>query len=500
MNCMKLYPNDTVALATESLKVGQSIELHGETISLLDDIPNAHKIALKDFEKGAGVRKYDNIIGYATRPIKKGEWVHDHNMKTGLGQSREYAYTFDAETAILPGKSADTFMGYLRRDGSAGIRNYLAIIPTVFCANGPLQHLAEIAKKAYPRTDSFDGIFPLTHPYGCSQTGYDLEVTCKILAGVIKNANFGAILIVSLGCEITDPAQLKKYLGDYDESRIKILRLQDCEDEFDAGMSLIDELMQKVSSDRRQPLPFDKLHIAMNCGGSDGYSGITANTLLGTLCDTLVKKGATMNMTEVPEMMGAEHILMNRAANEEVFHDIVDLIHNYEGYFAKYGEKASDNPTQGNKAGGLSTLEEKSLGCIQKGGHCAVTEVLKYGDRATKNGFVLISGPGNDLVGITGQIAAGAVLTIFTTGRGTPCGFAGPTFRLSSNTALAEKKPHWTDYDAGRLLAASAPEAVDALNEELYNGVMSAVNGTYQTCNEKDGYYQMGILRDGVTL
>lgn len=500
MNCLKLYPQDTVALATGDLKKGETIQVDGELITLRDDIPNAHKIALKDFTEGESIRKYDNIIGYASRPIQKGEWVHDHNEVTGLGASRAYSYRFDAEASILPGVSEDTFMGYLRDDGNAGIRNYLAIIPTVFCANGPLQRLASIAEQKYPCKENFDGILPLTHPYGCSQTGRDLEMTCKILAGLIKNANFGGVLLVSLGCEIADPAELKPYMGDYDTDRVKILCLQACEDEFAEGMALIDELMSRIEQDHRQPLTFDKLHIAMNCGGSDGYSGITANTLLGSLCETMVKKGATMSMTEVPEMMGAEHLLMNRAADENVFQDIVHLIQNYEAYFAKYGEKASDNPTQGNKAGGLTTLEEKSLGCTQKGGHCAVMEVLEYGQRASKNGFILISGPGNDLVCVTGQIAAGAVLTIFTTGRGTPCGFAGPVFRLSSNTELAEKKPHWIDYDAGRLLSASSPEAVSRLNEELYDAVLATINGTRPTCNEKNGYYQMGILRDGVTL
>lgn len=500
MNCLKLYPNDTVALACGNLKKGQSIEIDNEKIVLLDDVPNGHKIALKDFAPGEEIKKYDNTIGYASQPIKKGAWVHDHNEATGLGKSKEYTYEFNPDTVILPGKSKDTFMGYLRKDGTAGIRNYLAIIPTVFCANGPLEKLADMAKAKYKATANFDGIFPLTHPYGCSQTGYDLEITCKILAGIIKNANFGAVLIVSLGCEIADPKEIKKYLGHYDESRIQFLTLQDCKDEFETGMEMIDQLMESVLSDHRQPLSFDKLHIAMNCGGSDGYSGITANTLLGALCETMVRKGAAMSMTEVPEMMGAEHLLMNQAIDENVFSDIVALIHNYEDYFKKYGEKASDNPTQGNKAGGLTTLEEKSLGCTQKGGHCAVTQVLNYGERATKNGFLLISGPGNDLVCVTGQIAAGAVLTIFTTGRGTPCGFAGPVFRLSSNTKLAENKPHWIDYDAGRLLTASTPAAVEELNQELYQAVMDTVNGTYRTCNEKNGYYQMGILRDGVTL
>ncbi|MEY8298264.1 altronate dehydratase family protein [Emergencia timonensis] len=498
MKAMKLYPADTAALATEDLKKGDTVVVDGEEITLLDDIPSAHKIALKDFDSGEPIKKYDNTIGYASKPIKKGEWIHSHNERTGLGKSKNYTYHFHDE-AIFPGKSDHTFMGYDRADGSAGIRNYMALISTVFCANGPLQKLAKMADQKYPVNESFDGIFPLTQEFGCSQAGKDLETTCRILAGMIKNANFGGVLIVSLGCEMAIPSVLKKYLGDYDESRIKVLSLQNCDDEFEAGMALIDEIMTAVKGDRRTPIAMNRLHIAMNCGGSDGYSGITANTLLGTLCDTLVKEGACMNMTEVPEMMGAEHILMNRAADESIFQDIVSMIHAYEDYCDFYGEKPAENPTQGNKAGGLTTLEEKSLGCIQKGGHCAVMEVLKYGERASKNGFILISGPGNDLAGVTGQIAAGAVLTIFTTGRGTPCGFAGPTFRLSSNTALAKKKAGWIDYDAGRLLGADSAE-VSQLNKELCDAVMATVNGDYRTRNEVNGYYQMGIMKDGVTL
>lgn len=498
MKAIKLYPRDTAALATEDLKKGDLVVVDGQQIELLDDVPSAHKIALKDFEEGEPIRKYDNIIGYASMPIKKGQWIHSHNEVTGLGKSKDYTYQFQAD-AIFPGKGEHTFMGYDRADGSAGIRNYVALISTVFCANGPLQRLAKMAEQKYPVDEGFDGIFPLTQEFGCSQAGKDLETTCQILAGMIKNANFGGVLIVSLGCEMAIPSVLKEYLGDYDESRIKVLSLQNCDDEFETGMELIDEIMKTVKEDRRTPITMDRLHIAMNCGGSDGYSGITANTLLGTLCDRLVTEGAAMSMTEVPEMMGAEHILMNRAADESVFRDLVSMIHAYEDYCDFYGEKPAENPTQGNKAGGLTTLEEKSLGCIQKGGHCAVMEVLKHGERATKNGLILISGPGNDLAGVTGQIAAGAVLTIFTTGRGTPCGFAGPTYRLSSNTALATKKTGWIDFDAGRLLTAS-PEEAERLNKELYDGVMAAVNGKYRTRNEVNGYYQMGIMKDGVTL
>ncbi len=486
-------------MATADLKKGEIVTVDGEQIMLLDDIPNAHKIALKDFECGEAVRKYDNIIGYASKPIKKGQWIHSHNEVTGLGKSKEYTYDFNP-VSIFPGESDKTFMGYERGDGGAGIRNHLAIISTVFCANGPLRKLSRMAEAKYPATENFDGIIAFDQEFGCSQTGKDLVTTCRIIAGIVKNANFGGVLLVSNGCEMAIPSVLEDYLGQYDKKRIRTLTLQEVEDEFEVGMELIDEIMEEVVKDKRTPININRLHIAMNCGGSDGYSGITANTLLGTLCDTMVKEGAIMNMTEVPEMLGAEHILMNRAADKEIFGDIVKMITDYDAYFARYGEKAADNPTQGNKAGGLTTLEEKSLGCIQKGGHCAVMEVLEYGQRATKNGFVLVSGPGNDLAGVSGQIAAGAVLTIFTTGRGTPCGFAGPTFRLASNTALATKKSNWIDYDAGRLLNAKTPEEVEALNRELYDGIMATVNGQYRTKTEENGYYIMGALKDGVTL
>ena len=441
MSTIKLYPQDTVALATADLKKGETVVVDGQSIVLLDDIPNAHKIALKDFETGEAIRKYDNIIGCASRPIQKGEWIHEHNEVTGLGKSKEYTYEFNP-VSIFPGTTEETFMGYDRGKHGAGIRNHLAIISTVFCANGPLRKLSKMAEEKYPAKENFDGIIAFDQQFGCSQTGQDLVTTCKIIAGIAKNANFGGVLLVSNGCEMAIPTVLEDYLGEYDKRRIRTLTLQTVEDEFEEGMKLIDEIMQEVQKDRRTPINLSRLHIALNCGGSDGYSGITANTLLGTLCDRMVQKGAIMNMTEVPEMMGAEHILMNRA----------------------------------------------------------VMEVLKYGDRATKNGFILISGPGNDLAGVSGQIAAGAVLTLFTTGRGTPCGFAGPTFRLSSNTALATRKKNWIDYDAGRLLTAKTPEEVEALNQELYDAVMATVNGQYHTRTEENGYYIMGALKDGVTL
>ncbi len=497
MKVMKLYPRDTVALAVEELKKGDRVTIDGQEIEVLDNIPQAHKIALKDFAEGEGIRKYDNIIGNASRPIRRGEWVHSHNEVTTLGKEREYCYE-PVEDAVYPGESDRTFMGYERSNGTCGIRNYVAVISTVFCANGPLARIASEARKKYEPNDHFDGFVALDQEFGCSQTGEDLVTTEKIIANIARSANFGGVLLVSLGCEMAIPSELTQYMTDLDPARIQVITLQESPDEIGEAMEKIDLLMKEIDKDRRQPQPFSKLHIAVNCGGSDGYSGITANTMLGTLCDRLVSEGATVNMTEVPEMMGAEHILMNRAKDEETFQKIVWMIREYNTYFDRYGEKAADNPTQGNKAGGLTTLEEKSLGCIQKGGHCAVMGVYDYGEAVDTRGYVLVSGPGNDLAGVSGQIAAGAVLTLFTTGRGTPCGFAGPTFRLSSNSALAERKPGWIDYDAGRFLGASE-DTKARLDQELYDQVMACLDGA-QTCNEKNGYFQMGALKDGVTL
>ncbi len=499
MLAVRIYPIDTVAVALSDLKSGTSVIVENETIKLLEDIPNGHKFALQDIQIGEDVLKYGNSIGLATENIKTGCYVHDHNIETKANNKKEYSYNYNTES-ILPGKSKDVFMGYSRKDNMAGIRNHLALIPTVFCANGPLQKLGKMLETRFPQNENFDGILSLTHPYGCSQTGNDLAMTATTLSGIIRNPNFGGVLVVSLGCEINDLITLKKHLGEVDDKRVKFLVLQESDDEFEDGIQLCDEIMSEVYKDRREPQSFNKLHISVNCGGSDGFSGITANKMIGKITEEFVKRGGTVNMTEVPEMFGAEHLLMNRAVNEEVFDDQVSMINNYNDYFARYGEKVSDNPTQGNKAGGLSTIEEKSLGCIQKGGLCAVTEVLKYGERASKNGYILVSGPGNDLTGVTGQIAAGSVLTLFTTGRGTPCGFAGPTFRLSSNNYLAKKKSGWIDYNAGILLDNPGEENLDKFTKELFSQIVATCNGEYKTKNEVNGYYQMSFLRDGVTL
>jgi altronate hydrolase len=493
-----IEPGDSVAVALRPYAKGETITINGAPLTVQEDIPAGHKIALKDLVKDEAVIKYGNKIGVVTKDIKQGQWVHTHNVKSHIHGNNEYTYNpRKGQEAVLPVPEGLSFQGYKREDGLTGTRNYVFIIPTVNCSNGPITCLTEMANAKYPKTENFDGFLPLFHPFGCSQTGKDLEYTQKILAGLAQNPNAGGVLIVSLGCEINSLDVFKPYLGDINEKRIKFLILQDHEDEFTAGMELCDELYQYTASFKREPLPLSELVIGVNCGGSDGFSGLTANPLVGEITNIITAQNGTVVMTEVPEMFGAEHILMDRAKDEETFRKIVKLINDYKGYFHRYGEEAAENPTQGNNAGGLTTLEEKSLGCIKKGGEAPVTDVLAYGERVKTRGFNLLSGPGNDLVGVTAQIAAGCNLIIFTTGRGTPAGFVVPTIRVASNSTLAQKKKNWIDFDAGALLHGVDKEV---LTRELLALVIDVASGVVRTKTEQYNYFEIGILRDGVTL
>ncbi|KGK82252.1 hypothetical protein DP73_20815 [Desulfosporosinus sp. HMP52] len=487
--------NDTVILALEPVKKGERITNGDVTITVNEDIPQAHKVAINDIAVGSQIIKYGCNIGITTALIRKGDWVHSHNLKTCSEDMYEYHYEPNHNNLVVPPeKPIGTFNGYRRKGQYAGIRNYIAIIPLVYCINGPIEKLARVANELMPKNDSFDGFLALPHSCGCSQSGADLQNLAKIMAGIAQNPNMGGVVFVSLGCEVCTPAIVKPYLRDMDEERVRFLVLQETEDEMEAGLKLCKELYNIVSNDNRETLTMDHLAIALNCGGSDGFSGITANPVVGKLTERLVAEGGSVVMSEVPEMFGAEHILMQRAKDEQVYSDLVKMINGYKEYFSRYGVEASGNSTQGNKTGGLTTMEDKSLGCIQKGGRSMVSDVLPYAGRLRRPGFTLLTGPGSDLVSITAQIAAGAVLTVFTTGRGTPGGYAGPLFRLSTNNELAKKKPHWTDFNAGRIVDG---EDLESLGQELYKLIMDTVNGQLVTCNEKNGYYQLGFLRDG---
>lgn len=494
MDIIRINEVDTVAIATRDLEKGDKVEDHGKTVLLLDPIPMGHKIAMRDIQKGETIIRYGNPIGHALRNICVGEWVHVHNMFTNLDDVVEYSYNPSlkekSEVDNVP-----TFQGYRRKDGTVGIRNEFWIIPTVFCSNGPAEKIARMINDKYPRRDNFDGAYALVHPNGCSQVGEDLLYTQRILANLVHHPNAGAVLVISNGCEVNNLDAFLPILGEYDPDRVKIIDCQKVEDEISLGLKYSEELIDHLLTYRREELPASELVIAVNCGGSDAFSGITANALVGGVTDKLTDMGGTVVMTEVPEMFGAEHLLMNRAADEQVYHKIVEMINDYKNYFKKYDQVIYSNPTQGNIAGGISSLEEKSLGCTQKGGQATVTDVLKYGERVKTRGFNLISGPGNDVVGVTNQEAAGCVLTIFTTGRGTPAAFACPLIRVGSNSKMSSFKKNWIDYDAGILLEG---KNISDAAEELFTMVLDVASGRAKPRAEANDYKQISMLRDGI--
>lgn len=443
------------------------------------DLNSGHKVACQDINEGDDVIKYGMPIGQATNFIKSGDRVHSHNLKTKLGDLLNYKYSGGAKA--LPPTEPFMINAYIRKNGDIGIRNDVFIIPTVGCVNSIVK---EIADKT--------GAIPVTHPYGCSQLGDDMSVTQQTLKGLIMHPNAGGVLVLGLGCENNNIEEMKKVLGDVDNERIKFLNTQDCEDEISEGVEIVTQLQKQGENDIRQPVPASKLKVGLKCGGSDGYSGITANPVVGVVTDKLISMGATAVLTEVPEMFGAETVLFERCDSENVFNKCVSLINDFKQYFKAHGELVSENPSPGNKEGGITTLEEKSLGCVQKGGKAPVVDVLDYGDTAVKSGLNLLNGPGNDIVSLTNLTACGCHLVLFTTGRGTPLGGIVPTVKIASNESIAERKHNWIDFcaygfDHGR----KADELLELIKE---------VADGKETKNELNNCREIAIFKDGVTL
>lgn len=456
--------------------------------------PRGHKVALHSIRKGEPVIKYGFPIGRATQDIAEGEWVHSHNLATGLCDDLEYTYE-PVEHMPVDAGPAPTVEGYLRRNGEMGIRNELWIVPTVGCVNGQANQIAARLQKECD-TEGIDDIRAFTHNYGCSQLGADHANTRAALAALIKHPNAGGVLVLGLGCENNQIGRLREELGDFDESRIKFLTAQEVEDEVETGVEICKGLLSLMKTDRREPLPVSKLRIGLKCGGSDGFSGITANPLLGRLTEVFTAWGATCILTEVPEMFGAETILMNRATSREVFERTVKLINDFKGYFRSYGQPIYENPSPGNKAGGITTLEEKSLGCIQKGGNATVTDVLDYAQKSHVPGLNLLCAPGNDLVASTALALSGCQIVLFTTGRGTPFGTFVPTMKVATNSQLAAHKHNWIDFNAGVMLESVDKDEV--LNQ-LIAKVIATANGSLLK-HEKAHAKEIAIFKSGVTL
>ena len=441
-------------------------------------LETGHKIALCDIEKGADIIKYGYPIGFATEDIKTGESVHSHNIKTKLGDILSYEYNpkFEYPEKIQPRK----INAYVRKNGDIGIRNDIWIVPTVGCVN-------PIAKQLSEKT----GAITCSHPYGCSQLGDDNKITQSVLRGLILHPNAGGVLVLGLGCENNNIDEMKKILGETDDERIRFLNIQDCEDEIAEGIKILNELKEIASRDKREKVPVSALKVGLKCGGSDGFSGITANAVVGRVTDKLCSMGASAVLTEVPEMFGAEQVLFERCINEDVFNKSVKLINDFKQYFKDHGQPVSENPSPGNKEGGITTLEEKSLGCVQKGGTAPVVDVLDYGETVKTKGLSLLNGPGNDIVSVTNLTASGCHIVLFTTGRGTPLGGMVPTVKIASNDVIAQKKKHWIDF--------SAFGNNDEKAQELFDLVCRVADGE-QTKNEVYGNREIAIFKDGVTL
>lgn len=493
---LKINENDKVVVALKTIPAGETVtvDVQGEKrqITALEEIPAGHKMAVCDIPAGAEVIKYGYRIGNAKEDIRAGAWVHTHNLKTALGDLLEYQY----EPVEVEEKRTEdvTFMGFERPDGKVGVRNEIWIVPTVGCVNNVATAIARQANRFVKGT--VEEVIAFPHPYGCSQMGDDQEHTRQILADLINHPNAGGVLVLGLGCENSNIDVLKNYIGDYDENRVRFLVAQECEDEIAEAVEVVKELIEYASGFEREPVSVSRLVIGMKCGGSDGLSGITANPLVGRFSDTLISKGGTTILTEVPEMFGAETILMNRCADRELFDKTVELINDFKNYFKSHNQTIYENPSPGNKKGGISTLEDKSLGCTQKSGSAKVKGVLRYGETVKTAGLNLLSAPGNDLVAATALAAAGAQIVLFTTGRGTPFASPVPTVKIATNSTLAGRKKNWIDFNAGVLVEDQSMEEETA---KLFAYVVEVASGR-KVCSEEAGFHDMAIFKQGVTL
>jgi len=491
---LKINEKDNVVVALRDLSKNEIIEIDNKKIEITEDVKRGHKIAINSIVINENIIKYGYPIGHATKDIKLGEWVHTHNIKTNLDGIKNY--TFNQELLEYPSENKNiTFQGYERENGNVGIRNELWIVPTVGCVNGIGDNIIEKFKEEV-KPVGLDGIEVFKHNYGCSQLGDDHANTRTILGNLVKHPNAGGILVLGLGCENNTMVDFIKSLGDYDKTRIKFLVSQEVSDEVQEGVNILKELYENMKDDKRVAVPLSKLKVGLKCGGSDGLSGITANPLVGSFSDFLVAQGGTTILTEVPEMFGAETILMNRAKDKETFDKTVHLINDFKEYFMAYDQPIYENPSPGNKAGGITTLEDKSLGCTQKSGNATVVDVLEYGETLKTSGLNLLSGPGNDLVAASALAAAGCHMVLFTTGRGTPFGTFVPTIKISTNTALYKLKPHWMDFNAGCLVE---DKSLEKVTEDLLEYILEVSNGKFVN-NEINKFKELAILKKGVTL
>ncbi len=488
-----IHPKDNVGVAGRALKQGETIQVGGAKVTLLSDVPIRHKFALHALTAGEQVIKYGEVIGRVRQAVETGAYLHTDEIETTLSGIIDYTYHPVPKRKLRVPESR-TFMGYRREDGSVGTRNEIWIVNTVGCVNTTARNLARAATEEFGHL--VDGVYAFPHVYGCSQLGEDLLSSQRILAGMVKHPNAAGVLVLSLGCERNNIPEFRKVLGPVDETRVKFLVTQESEDEMEDGLALIGELAGCASSCERTEVPVSELKVGLKCGASDGFSGVTANPLTGAVSDLITSAGGITILTEISEMFGAEQVLMNRSRDRDVFDKMVSMINDFKMHYLKYGQRIDENPSPGNLAGGISTCEEKSVGCIQKGGRGPVADVLRYGEQASVPGLNILSGPGDDMIAITALMAAGCQVILFTTGNGNPLGAPVPTIKISSNTSLFQRKGNWIDFDAGVLLSGASMETEA---DSLYALVLSVASGEVLTLNEINGYRDIAMVKDGVT-
>ena len=486
---IKINEKDNVIIALEDMSKGETVS----SITLLEDIKRGHKIALTDIRQNDHVIKYGHVIGLATKDIKKGSWVHTHNTKTTL-DSEDRKFTYNPKFNEVKMEDDIKVKAYLRENGLVGIRNELFIIPTVGCVNGEAKNLEKRFKELHAEL-TIDGLHAITHPYGCSQMGDDKENTKESLVDIILNPNAGGVLVIGLGCEENQIGELEKALGSYNPKRIKFMEVQKVEDDETLGLKLLEEIYNEMKNDKRELVSLSKIRVGLECGGSDGLSGITANPLIGLFSDFLIKHGGTTVLTEVPEMFGAEDVLLNRCINKDVYDKLLYIIDDFKDYYRRNNQVIFENPSPGNKEGGITTLEDKSCGCVEKGGQSPVVDVLSHTERIKKSGLNVLSGPGNDLVATTALMMSGCQLVLFSTGRGTPLGSFVPVVKISTNTDLYNRKPHWIDFDSGLINNENKEEVL----KDFIKYIIDVIEGK-ETKAEINDIREIAIFKRGVTL
>ncbi|ALR78179.1 UxaA family hydrolase [[Enterobacter] lignolyticus] len=495
MQYIKIHSLDNVVVALADIAAGAGVTVDGQTVTLRSDVARGHKFALRAIAKGENVVKYGLPIGHALTDIAPGEHIHSHNTRTNLSDLDEYSYQPDLHAAAALGADRDVQI-YRRANGEVGVRNELWILPTVGCVNGIARQILTRFLKETHDAEGTDGAFLFSHTYGCSQLGDDHLNTRTMLQNMVRHPNAGAVLVIGLGCENNQVDAFRETLGEFSPERVRFMVCQKQDDEVEAGLELMHQLYEVMRHDRREPGKLSELKFGLECGGSDGLSGITANPMLGRFSDYLIGHGGTTVLTEVPEMFGAEQILMSHCRDEATFEKTVTMVNDFKQYFIEHNQPIYENPSPGNKAGGITTLEEKSLGCTQKAGSSQVVDVLRYGERLKTHGLNLLSAPGNDAVATSALAGAGCHMVLFSTGRGTPYGGFVPTVKIATNSELAAKKKHWIDFDAGQLIHGKAmPQVLD----DFIDTLVEFANGK-QTCNERNDFRELAIFKSGVTL